>query len=95
MVFSFSSVNLSDFLHSTLIMLTNSLEAMSLLGILIVLQGHAVRVVAAVVLFEFSDFNLGGLPCFLLTCVASIDFFCGHKDFLLNVNMYIIWCQML
>ena len=42
---------------------------MSLLGILIVLWGHGVQVVAAAVLFEFefefSDFNLGGLPCFL------------------------------
>ena len=42
MVFSFATVNLSDFLHSTLILLTDSVEAMSLLGILIVLQGHAV-----------------------------------------------------
>ena len=76
MVFSFATVNLSDFSHSALILLTNSLEAMTLLGILIVLRGHAVRVVAAVELykFEFSGFNLGGLPCFLLTCVASIDF---------------------
>ena len=51
---------------------------MSLLGILIVLQGYAVQVVAAVVLFkfefEFSDFNLGGLPHFLLTCGTYIDF---------------------
>ena len=42
---------------------------MSLLGILIVLQGHAVQVVAAVVLlklgFEFSNLGLGGLPHFL------------------------------
>ena len=51
---------------------------MSLLGILIVLQGHAVQVIAAVIHFklefEFSGFDLGGLLCFLLTCVASIDF---------------------
>ena len=51
---------------------------MSLLGILIILRGHAVQVVAAVVLFklefEFSSLDLGGLPCFLLTCVVSIDF---------------------
>ena len=51
---------------------------MSLLGILIVLRGHAVRVVAAVVHFkfefEFSNFDLGGLPSFLLACVVSIDF---------------------
>ena len=44
---------------------------MSLLGILIVLLGHVVRVVAAVVgfgfKFEFSGFALGGLPHFLLT----------------------------
>ena len=61
-----------------MILLTNSLEAMSLLGILIVLRGHAVQVVAAVVHFKleikFSSFDLGGLPHFLLTCVASIDF---------------------
>ena len=77
MVFSFATVNLSDFLHSTLILLTNSLEAMSLLGILIVLWGHVVRVVTAVVHFkfefEFSNFALGGLPHFLLTCVVSIN----------------------
>ena len=77
MVFSFATVNLSDFLCSTLILLTNSLEAMSLLGILIVLWGCAVRVVAAVVHFkfefEFSNFVLGGLPHFHLTCVVSID----------------------
>ena len=44
---------------------------MSLLGILIVLPGHVVRVVAAVVgsgsEFGFSGFALGGLPRFLLT----------------------------
>ena len=78
MVFSFATVNLSDFLHSVLILLTDSLEAMSLLGILIVLQGHAVQVVAVVVLykleFEFSSLGLGGPLHFLLTCVISIDF---------------------
>ena len=51
---------------------------MSLLGILLVLWGHAVQVVAAVVHFklefEFSSLILGGLPHFLLTCVVSIDF---------------------
>ena len=51
---------------------------MSLLGILIILQGHAVQVVAAVVLFklefEFSNLGLGDLQCFLLTCVVSIVF---------------------
>ena len=51
---------------------------MSLLGILIILPGHAVQVVAPVVLlkleFEFSSLGLGGLPHFLLTCVVSIDF---------------------
>ena len=51
---------------------------MSLLGILIILWGCAVRVVAAVVLsklgFEFSNLGLGGLLHFLLTCVVSIDF---------------------
>ena len=51
---------------------------MSLLGILIILQGHAVQVVAAVVHFksefEFSSLDLGGLPHFLLTCVVSINF---------------------
>ena len=71
MVFSFATVNLSDFSCSTLILLTSSLEAMSLLGILIVLQGHVVQVVAAVVEFEFelgfSCLTLGGLPRFLLT----------------------------
>ena len=62
-----------------------------MLGILIILWGHAVRVVAGVVLFkleiEFSSLGLGGLPHFLLTCVVSIDFI-EHKNFLLNVNMY-------
>ena len=50
---------------------------MSLLGILIVLQGRAVQVVTAVVLFklefEFSSIGLGGLLLFLLTCAVSID----------------------
>ena len=59
-------------------LLTNSLETISLHGILIILRGRAVRVFAAVALlkleFEFSDLGLGGLPCFLLTCVVSIDF---------------------
>ena len=77
-VFSFATVNLSDFLPSALILLTNSLETISLLQILIILWGHAVRVFAAVMLlkleFEFSDLGLGGLPHFLLTCVVSIDF---------------------
>ena len=63
------TVNLSDFLHSTLIFLTNFLETMSLL--LIALWGHVVQVFAAVVGFRFesgfSDFTLGGLPHFLLT----------------------------
>ena len=51
---------------------------MSLLGILIVLQGRAMQVVAAVVLLklelELSSLGLGCLPCFLLTCVVSINF---------------------
>ena len=42
---------------------------MSLLGILIVLRGHAIQVAAAVVHFkfefEFSNFALGGLLHFL------------------------------
>ena len=50
---------------------------MSLLGILIVLQGHVVRVVAAVIHFmfefSFSGFALGGLPHFLLTSMVSND----------------------
>ena len=77
-VFSFATVDLSDFSHSALILLTNSLETKSLLGILIVLWGHAVRVFAAVVLleleFKFSDLGLGGLPHLFLTCVVSINF---------------------
>ena len=44
---------------------------MSLLEILVVLRGHAVRVDAAFIgfkfEFEFSNFGLGGLPHFLLT----------------------------
>ena len=52
-------------------LLASSLEAMSLLGILIVLQGHMVGEVATVVQFRFefgfSGFALGGLPHFLLT----------------------------
>ena len=51
---------------------------MSLLGILIILQGHAVQLVAAVVLlkleFKFSGLGVGGLAHFLSTCVVSIDF---------------------
>ena len=70
MVFSFATVNLSDFSHATFILLTNSLEAMSLLGILIAFWGHVVQVVAAVVglgfEFGFSGFALGSLPHFLL-----------------------------
>ena len=77
MVFNFATVNLSDFSCSALILLTSSLEAMSLLGILVVLWGHVVQVVAAVVSFRFgfrfSGFALGGLPHFLLTCVVSND----------------------
>ena len=77
-VFSFATVNLSAFLHFTLILLTNSLETISLLRILVVLWGHAVQVFAAVMLleleFKFSDLDLGDLPHFLLTCVVSIDF---------------------
>ena len=50
---------------------------MSLLEILIVLQGCAVQVVAAVVHFkfefEFSNFAFGGLPHFLLTYGVSND----------------------
>ena len=67
----FATVNLSDFSSSALILLNSSLEAMSLLGILIVLQGHVVQVVAAVVQFRFefgfSGLALGGLLCFVLT----------------------------
>ena len=78
MVFSFATVNPSDFSNSALILLINSLQTISLLGILIILRGHAVRVFAAVMLlkleFKFSDLGLGGLPYFLLTCVVSIDF---------------------
>ena len=77
-MFNSATVNLSDFSHSALILLTSSLEAVSLLGILIVLWGCVVRVVAAVVSFRFgfrfSGFALGGLPHFLLTCVVSNDF---------------------
>ena len=72
------TVNLSDFLHSTLIFLTNSLEAMSLSEVLVALQGHVVQVFAAVVEFgfefEFSSFALGGLPHFLLTWAVSNNF---------------------
>ena len=72
------AVNLSDFSHSTLILLTNSLETISLLGILIILWGHVVQVFAAGMLlkleFKFSGLGLSGLPCFLLTCVVSIGF---------------------
>ena len=78
MVFSFATVNLSDFSHSALILLTNSLETISLLGILIILRGHAVRVFAAVMLlkleFKFSDLGFGDLPHFFKACVVSIDF---------------------
>ena len=42
MVFNFVTINLSDFLHSTLIFLTNSLEAMSLSKVLVALQGLVV-----------------------------------------------------
>ena len=52
-VFNFATVNLSDISGSALILLTSSLEATSLLGILIVSWGHVVQVVAAVVYFVF------------------------------------------
>ena len=71
MVFSFATVNLSDSSCSTLILLTNSLEAKSWLGNLIVLWGCVVQVVATVAGFRFelgfSGFALGGLLHFLLT----------------------------
>ena len=65
------TVNLSDFLHSALIFLTNSLEAVSFSKVLVALQGHVLRLFAAVVEFifelEFSSFALGDLAHFLLT----------------------------
>ena len=71
MVSNFVTVKLSDFLCSTLIFLNNSLEAKSLLEVLIALWGHVVQVFTAVVEFRFefgfSSFTLGGLPHFLLT----------------------------
>ena len=71
MVFNFATVNLSDFTHSALIFLTNSLEAMSLSKVLVVLRGCVVRVFASVeefgFEFEFSNFALDSLPRFLLT----------------------------
>ena len=72
------TVNLSVFSHSTLILLTSSLETTSLSNVLVVFQGHVVQAVAAVVEFccefEFCAFGLGGLPCFLLTWVVSSVF---------------------
>ena len=82
-------LNLSDFSHSALIFLTNSLEAISLSKVLVALQGCVVRVFAAVVEFrfefEFPTFTLGSLPHFLLTLTIS---FCVRKGFQLNVNMH-------
>ena len=70
-LFNFATVNLSDFSHSALIFMINSLEAVSLSKVLGAFQGHVVQVVAAVVEFifefEFSNFALGGLPYFFLT----------------------------
>ena len=40
--------------------------------------------------FEFSNLGLGGLPHFLLTCVVSINLYCEHKNFLLNVNIVVL-----
>ena len=77
-LFNFATVNLSDFSHSALIFLTNSLEALPLSKVLVAFGGHVVQVFVAVVEFrfefKFSSFALGGLPCFLLTCVVSNDF---------------------
>ena len=60
--FNFVTVNLSDFLHSALILV-------------IICQGRIVGVFAAVgvlvLLIGISGFSLGGLPCFLFTGIAS------------------------
>ena len=51
---------------------------MSLFGILVACWDHVIQVIVAVAEFcwefEFAGFALGGLLCFLLTCVVSNDF---------------------
>ena len=88
------TVNLSALLYSALILLTYSLEEMSLSKILVACQGHVVWWFVAVVGFfwgwKFVGFDLGGLPHFLLTWVLSNDFI--SKDSILDGNMY-VWCN--
>ena len=75
MLLSFATVNLSDLSLSIFIFLTNSLEVMSLSKFLVACLGHVVHMFVAVVAlnleFCLSDFGLGGLPLFLLTCVVG------------------------
>ena len=73
--FNFSTVNLSDFLLSTLISVIICRETISLFRLLGCCRGRIVGVFAAVgvlvLLIGISDFGLGGLPCFHFTGVAS------------------------
>ena len=65
-------VNLSDFSRSLLICSIKSLEIVSLLEFLCTCLGHTVHVfVAGFGLLSGPVFCLGGLPCFLFTCVIS------------------------
>ena len=76
--FNFATVNLSDFLHSTLISAIICRETISLFRLLGCCLGRIVGVFAAVrvlvLLIEISDFGLGGLQHFHFTGVASNAF---------------------
>ena len=73
--FNFATVNLSDFLHSALILMIICQETISLFRLLGCCQGHVVEVFEAVgvlvLLIGISDFGLGGIPHFCFTGVAS------------------------
>ena len=73
--FNFATVNLSDFLHSTLISVIICRETISLFRLLGCYRGCIVGVFAAVtvlvLLIGISGFGLGGLPHFLFTGIVS------------------------
>ena len=66
-----ATVNLSDFSRSTLTLSIKSLEIISFLEFLLACLGHVVHVFAV---SSSPVLCLGGLPCFLFTCVASQSF---------------------
>ena len=71
------------------------LETISLFRLLGCCRGQVVRFFAAVIvlvlLVGICGFGLGGVPCFLLTVIASNVLSCVHKDFLLNENMNVLF----